>query len=213
MAAHAFRAAPNCRPRAAQRCRAPCRRTRTPWASSHSKVGGAVVGEGADDLAVVVAVIAESRWARPPTSRSGPGRTGRANPRCRISSGSWCRRRAEHCRRCVMAWPPMWFCASTRITERAGFARDDGGRQPRRARADHDDIGLAIPMRGRLARRCRSGIGRSTGGRGQSSCRAASHQQISTIHLYGSLLFISGDPAERLTALRILCHWGVDLGS
>ena len=36
---------------------------------------------------------------RPPTSRSDRGTGGPANPRYRISSGYWCRRRAGHCHR------------------------------------------------------------------------------------------------------------------
>ena len=60
--------------------------------------GGTVVREGANDFAVVVPVVRESRWGRPPTSRSGRETAGPGNLQCRISSARWFRRRAEHCR-------------------------------------------------------------------------------------------------------------------
>ena len=41
----------------------------------------------------------EIRSDRPPTNRSDRGTGGPANPRCRISSGRWCRRRAGYCHR------------------------------------------------------------------------------------------------------------------
>ena len=60
---------------------------------------GAVVGEGAHDLAIVVAIVGEAvRLDDRPVGQVAEERA-RANRRCRVSSARWCRRRAERCRR------------------------------------------------------------------------------------------------------------------
>ncbi len=106
--------------------------------------GGAVVGEGADDLAVVVAVIGKAvaadhrpvrQVAEEEIGRVGdavPGLSARASPQGDVATAG------------------DGVAADIRLRldqdhRGAGLARDDGRGQARRPRADHDDIRLARP--------------------------------------------------------------------
>ena len=109
-------AAPSCRPTTPPRRSGGLSTKTTPCASSHSKVGGAVVGEGADDLAVVVAVVGHAvRLDDRPVGEVLEQQVGRIlDAVFLLHAGAAAER---HVAAAHAAWPPTCGCASIRITE------------------------------------------------------------------------------------------------
>ena len=118
---------------------------------------GAVVGKGADDLAVVVAVIGKAVW----TDHGPVGQIAEQEVR-RIRDAVFVLDAGATAERDIATADDGMaadiFLGFDKDYGTACFACDDRGGQPCRPRADHDDIGRAVPVNRVLAWR-RAGYG------------------------------------------------------
>ena len=111
----------------------------------------AIVGEGADHLAVIEAVIGKAvRLDDRPVGQILEHEVGRIlDAPFLLIAGAAAERHVAAAADRVPAGVILRFDENDR---RAAFARHDGGGKSRGARADDDDVGLAVPMNGALPR-------------------------------------------------------------
>ena len=154
---------------------------------------GAVVGEGADDLAVVVAIVGKAVGLdHRPIGQVAEQEVGRIlDAVFFLPAGAAAERDIAAAAGPVATGMGLGLDQDDR---RASLARDDRGGKSRSARADHHDVRLALPFGGRplrlgerRLRRCERG-----GGQGRRHA-AAAQQQLSPVHRHG----IRSPPIQR----------------